>query len=88
MHGETTFQILEKGKMKSVSVNRTEYCLTDEAIKEFKDIHDNWELDVCEKNPYDPLLGGNYISPMLQAMNGNPKYCSSVGSALNIACFQ
>ena len=49
MHGESSFQILEQGKMKSVSVTRTEYCLTDEAIKEFKDIHDEWELDVCEK---------------------------------------
>jgi len=60
MHGESTFQILEQGKMKSVSVTRTEYCLTDDAIKEFKDIHDGWELDVCEKNPHDPLLGGKY----------------------------
>ena len=24
-------------------------------------IHDDWELDVCEKNPYDPLLGGIFI---------------------------
>ena len=40
MHGKSTFQILEQGKMKSVSVTRTEYCLTDEAIEKFKDIHD------------------------------------------------
>ena len=38
MHGETSFQIPEQGKIKSVSVTPTEYCLTDEAIKEFKDI--------------------------------------------------
>ena len=60
MHGESTFQILEQGKMKSVSVTRTEYSLTEDAIKEFTVIHDEWELDVCEKNPYDPLLGGKY----------------------------
>lgn len=57
MHGESTLQILEQGKW---SLTRTEYCLTDEAIKEFKDLHDEWELDVCQKNPYDLLLGGKY----------------------------
>ena len=61
IHGESTFEILEQGKMKSVVVNRTEHSLTDEAISQFKEIHDEWELDVCEKNPYDPLLGGNYF---------------------------
>ena len=49
MHGESTFQILEQGKIKSVSVSRTEYSLTDDAIKEFKVIHDEWKLDVCKK---------------------------------------
>lgn len=60
IHGESTFQVLEQNKMKSVSVTRTEYSLTEEAIKEFKDIHDEWELEVCEKNAYDPLLGGKW----------------------------
>ena len=51
MHDETTFQIPEQGKIKSVSVTPTEYCLTDEAIKEFKDIHHShkWERDRSAK---------------------------------------
>ena len=32
--------------------------MTQEAITEFKNIHDDW-YDVCEKNP---LLGGKFIS--------------------------
>ena len=60
MHAEITFQTLEQGKMKSVSVTCTEYCLTDEAFKEFKNIHDECELDICEKKQSDPLLGGKY----------------------------
>ncbi|KAJ7391980.1 hypothetical protein OS493_016288 [Desmophyllum pertusum] len=32
----------------------------DEAIKEFKNIHDAWELDICQKHPHDPLIGGIY----------------------------
>ena len=51
MHDETTFQIPEQGKIKSVSVTPTEHCLTDEAIKEFKDIHHShkWERDRSAK---------------------------------------
>lgn len=59
IHGEKTFEIEENGKCKSVSVNRTGYELTGEAVKEFKKIHDEWELEVCKKNPHDALLGGN-----------------------------
>ena len=51
VHGETTYDIVDQGKMKSVTVNRTEYQLTPDAISEFKTIHDSWELDICEKNP-------------------------------------
>lgn len=61
IHGESTFQI-EEGKIKTVTVNRTEYQLMDEAIKEFKNIHDAWELDICQKHPHDPLIGGNFIT--------------------------
>lgn len=59
IHGENTFEIEENGKCKVVSVNRTEYELTDEAVAVFKEIHDEWELEVCKKNPHDALLGGN-----------------------------
>ena len=35
------------GKKKEVSVVRTEFKLTDEAIEEFKAIHNEWEFEVC-----------------------------------------
>lgn len=60
IHGESTFEIEEKGKIKEVTVNRTRYHLTGEAMMQFKEIHDGWELDVCQKNPHDALIGGNF----------------------------
>ena len=62
IHGETTDEIVDQGKMKSVTVNRTGYHLTPDAISEFKTIHDSWELDIWEKNPYDALIGGNILN--------------------------
>lgn len=44
--------------MKTVTVNRNVYHLTKQATEAFKRIHDEWELDICEKNPYDNLIGG------------------------------
>ena len=29
-----------------------------EAINSFEQIHDEWELSICEKNPHDALVGG------------------------------
>ena len=58
IHGETTYQIEEKGKVKSVTVNRTTYTLTEEALQTFEIIHDSWEKEICEKNPNDALIGG------------------------------
>ena len=47
-------------KKKEVSVVRTEFKLTDEAIDEFKAIHNEWEFEVCEKNPHVALLRDNF----------------------------
>lgn len=62
INGESTFEIEEQStsKMKTVTVTRNVYTLAKEAIAEFKTIHDEWELDVCERNPYDALIGGLY----------------------------
>ena len=46
-------------KKKEVSVARTEFKLTDEAIDEFKAIHNEWEIEVCETNPHNALLRDN-----------------------------
>ena len=59
IHWESTFEI-EDGKKKEVSVVRTEFKLTDEAIDEFKAIHNEWEFEVCEKNPHVALLRDNF----------------------------
>ena len=62
VNGESTFEIEEQStsKMKTVTVTRNVYTLSKEAIAEFKTIHDEWELDVCERNPYDALIGGSF----------------------------
>ena len=62
INGESTFEIEEQSfsKMKTVTVTRNVYTLSKEAIAEFKTIHDEWELDVCERNPYDALIGGSF----------------------------
>ena len=58
INGESTFEIQEQGKMKTVTVDRSVYKLSKQATEVFKSIHDEWELDICEKNPYDNLIGG------------------------------
>ena len=65
IHGETTFEVEEEGKRKTVKVERTEFNLTEKVITAFKEIHDEWELEVCKKNPHDALLGGNIIINIL-----------------------
>ena len=62
INGESTFEIEEQStsKMKTVTVTGNVYTLSKEAIAEFKTIHDKWELDVCERNPHDALIGGSF----------------------------
>ena len=62
INSESTFEIEEQStsKMKTVTVTRNVYTLSKEAIAEFKTIHDEWELDVCERNPYDALIGDSF----------------------------
>lgn len=59
INGENTFQIEDNGRQKVVSVERAEFVLTDDAISVFKRIHDEWEIEVCKRNPHDALIGGN-----------------------------
>ena len=50
-----------------MTVNHTEYQLTPDAISDFKTIHDSWELDICKKNPYDALIGGNILNNFIHS---------------------
>ncbi|XP_015776962.1 PREDICTED: uncharacterized protein LOC107354970 [Acropora digitifera] len=59
IHGETTYTIEENNKMKTVTVNRAQFFLSEEALSAFEMIHDNWELEVRKRNPHDAVVGGN-----------------------------
>ena len=60
VQGEQTYSIEDGEKIVSVIVDRTMYTLSPEAMKMFEDIHDDWELSICEKFPHDVLIGGIY----------------------------
>ena len=57
MQGESTFTIEQEEKLTNVIVNHESHVLSPEATKEFEKIYDDWET-TCEKNPYDPSIGG------------------------------
>ena len=37
-------------------VDRKMYALSAEAMEMFENIHDEWELNICEKYPHDLLI--------------------------------
>jgi hypothetical protein len=45
----------------NVTVTRTKYKLLSDAMAAFQAIHDDWELNICQRYPHDPLIGGMYI---------------------------
>lgn len=49
IHGETTFEVEEDGKRKSVKVERTEYNLTEEAITALKQYMMNGSLKCAKR---------------------------------------
>ncbi|CAB3997257.1 Hypothetical predicted protein [Paramuricea clavata] len=58
MEGEQTYVIEEEEKITNVTVNRREYSLSPEALEKFQEVHDDWEMNMCQKYPYEPLIGG------------------------------
>lgn len=52
---------LKSGKVKTVSVNRTQFHLSEEAHAEYEYLHDEWEVNICKKHPHDPLIGGKIL---------------------------
>ena len=56
--GESTFVIENDHKITNVIVNRKRYTLAADASTAFENIHDDWEMNVCKKYPYEPLIGG------------------------------
>ena len=61
IHGEKTFEVEKVEKITSVSVNPTKFTLSSEALTAFESIHDDWEMNVCEKYPHDPFIGGKLL---------------------------
>lgn len=56
--GEDTYAIEEGDRLRTVIVDRNKYELTAEALKNFEAVHDEWEMNICEKHPHDALIGG------------------------------
>ena len=44
--------------MTTVFVERKQYSLSQDALSEFENIHDEWEMSICQKYPHDALVGG------------------------------
>lgn len=53
--------IEQQEKLTNVTVTRTKYKLLSDAMAAFQAIHDGWELNICQRYPHDPLIGGMYI---------------------------
>lgn len=64
--GETTYEIENDEKITNVIVNRTKYKLSPEALTTFENVHDDWEMNVCKKYPYEPLIGGKIHMAMFK----------------------
>ena len=62
IEGEDSYTIEDEDKMTSVEVYRKKYILSQEAINSFEQIHDEWELSICEKYPHDALVGGENLT--------------------------
>lgn len=58
IEGEDSYTIEDSDKIVSVVVGRKKYALSNNAMKMFENIHDEWELSICEKYPHDLLIGG------------------------------
>lgn len=56
--GEESYSVEEGDKMTTVFVERKQYSLSQDALSEFENIHDEWEMSICQKYPHDALVGG------------------------------
>ena len=51
MEGESTFEITQE-KI-ATAVNRKKCNLSTQALQAFEHVHDDWEMNICKKYPYD-----------------------------------
>ena len=66
IEGEDTYTIEDEDKITSVEVFRRKYVLSQEAMNSFEKIHDEWELQICEKYPHDALIGGENLQNKIE----------------------
>lgn len=57
--GETTYTIEKGDRITKVIVDRIQFTLSHEARAQFEQVHDEWELSICEKYPHDAVVGGS-----------------------------
>ena len=62
VQGESTHDVQQWEKMTNVTVTRIKYELSKDAMVAFEAIHDDWELNICQRYPHDPLIGGKHMS--------------------------
>ena len=62
IHGERSFELEDVGKVKHVTVQPTNFTLSSKALEAFEIIHDDWEMNVCQKYPHDPFIGGKLVN--------------------------
>ncbi len=67
---EDTFTITENDKIVDVKVTCEAYTLCEEAKNLFGKIHDDWEINMCQKFHYDTLISGK--SPNTNSMHVIP----------------
>jgi hypothetical protein len=65
---EDTFTITEKDKIVDVKVTRDRYSLSEDAKHLFAKIHDDWEINLCQKYHYDTLISGKSSNPKADTM--------------------
>lgn len=58
VEGEESYSIEDDEKITSVEVKRKKFHLNEEALDCFETIHDDWEMNICQKYPHDALVGG------------------------------
>ena len=57
IEGEKTY-VIDTGSKDTVTVTPMIFTLSDEALKQFRETHDSWEMDVCKKYAHDNFIGG------------------------------
>jgi hypothetical protein len=56
--GESTYIINNDDKITNIVVNRKKLTLSPAAFTAFENVHDDWEMNICKKYPYEPFIGG------------------------------